>query len=113
MPSNVQDFELTVTPETLTAKAGEISSQRSNISNYMSQIQNIVQGLQNEIFSGESATTFHEKFNSEYQNVEHMLITIQGYIDDLTKSADIYTRAHATSKTAAEGLPTSGVFVNK
>ena len=109
--ASVQNFQLTVTPETLTQKSSEITVQRSNVSNIMQQIQQIVQSLQGEVWSGEAASDFHTHFNTLYQNVEHMLTSIQGYIDDLTNSARIYTTAETQVKTAADGLQTTGVFM--
>ena len=111
MAASVQNFQLKVTPEQLTQKAGEITTQRGNISGYMTQIQQIVSTLQDQIWSGDAATDFHTHFNTLYQNVEHMLNSIQGYIDDLTKSANIYTQAESASKTVADGLQTTGVFM--
>ena len=109
--ADVQNFQLKVTPEALTQKAAEITTQRTNISAFMSQIQQIVQTLQNEIWSGEAATDFHTHFSTLYQNVDHMIISIQGYIDDLIQSANIYIQAENASKSVADGLQTTGVFM--
>jgi len=109
--ANVQNFQLTVTPEVLTQKAGDITSLRSRISDYMLQIQQIVKTLQNEVWSGDAATDFHSHFNTMYQNVEHMLVSIQSYIDSLVQSADIYAKAASGAKTVVDGLQTTGVFM--
>lgn len=106
-----QSIVLNVTPEALTAKAGEMEAQRSAISALLEEAKDGINSLvSQEIWVSDASSTYQNKFNTSYQELSEILKVIQEYTSDLEQSAEFYTEGQRAAEAAAEGLPTSGIF---
>ena len=100
---------LKVTPEVLTAKAGEMSNEKTQIHNLMEQAKQQITGLAAS-WESQASTEYRNRFSQCYDDIDNMLAVAQEHISDLEEAARIYSTAESTARTAAEGLPTQGVF---
>jgi len=103
------DMILNVQPEVLTAKAGEILSEKTTITGFMDQAKSDIKSLTG-VWKSEASDEFQSRFNQIYDDIDNMLAILAEYIHDINESANIYTTAERAAKTAAEGLPIDGVF---
>lgn len=106
-----QNIVLNVTPETLTAKAGEMDAQRTAIAALLEEAKSDINSLVNqEIWVSEASTTYQNRFNSSYDELTQILKVVQEYAADLNQAAEFYTQGERSAESAADGLPTSGIF---
>jgi WXG100 family type VII secretion target len=103
------DIMLKVQPDVLIAKAGEITTEKTTIMGLMDQAKSDVTSLAND-WKSEASDEFQNRFKQIYDDIDNMLAIISEYISDLNESANIYITAEKAAKTAAETLPTDGVF---
>ena len=106
-----QAITLNVTPETLTAKAGEMETQRTTLASLLEEAKNDVNSLvSQEIWVSEASSTYQSKFNASYEELTEILKVVQEYTADLNQAAEFYLEGERTAESAADGLPTSGIF---
>lgn len=106
-----QNIVLNVTPETLTAKAGEMEAQRTAIAALLEEVQTDINSLVNqEIWVSEASTTYQNRFNASYDELTQILKVVQEYTADLNQSAEFYAQGERAAESAADGLPTTGIF---
>ena len=103
------DIILKVQPEVLVSKAGELSNEKTAVMGFMDQAKTEVSSLTGTWIS-EASDEFQNRFKQVYDDIDNMLAIVSEYISDLNESANIYTTAEKAAKSAAEGLPTDGVF---
>ncbi len=102
---------LKVNPETLLAKANEISTEKNNINGTLEEIKSQLKSLPAG-WKSEGSDTFQNKFNQTYDDIESVLLIITEHISDLTEISNLYRTAESTTKAKSESLPTDGVFRN-
>ena len=100
---------LKVQPEVLVSKAGELANEKTAIMGLMDQAKAEVTSLTG-TWKSEASDEFQNRFKQIYDDIENMLAIVSEHISDLNESASIYTTAEKAAKSAAEGLPTEGVF---
>jgi len=103
------DIILKVQPEVLTAKAGELSSERNAMLNLMDQAKSDINSLTG-VWKSEAADEYQSRFKQVYDDIENMLAIVAEYASDLNEISGIYNAAEKSAKVTAEGLPTDGVF---
>ena len=100
---------LKVQPEVLVSKAGELTNEKTTILGLMDQAKAEISSLTGTWIS-EASNEFQNRFKQTYDDIENVLAIVSEYISDLNESANIYSTAETAAKSAAEGLPTEGVF---
>ena len=106
-----QNIILNVTPETLTAKASEMENQRTTIAALLEEAKSDINSLvSQEIWVSEASTTYQNRFNSSYDELTQILKVVQEYTADLNQAAEFYAQGERSAESAADGLPTSGIF---
>lgn len=100
---------LKVQPDVLINKAGELSTEKTIIMALMDQAKSDVSSLVG-VWKSEAADEYQNRFKQVYDDIENMLAIVTEYIGDLNEVAGIYSAAEKAAKSAAEGLPTDGVF---
>lgn len=100
---------LKVKPDVLTAKAGELSTERIKILNIMDEVKSEISSL-NGVWISDASTEYQNRFKQIYDDIENVLTIVAEYTSDLNEAATIYETAEKSAKSAAEGLPTDGVF---
>lgn len=103
------DITLKVQPDVLLSKGGELTTEKNSIQNMMDQAKTEINSLTGS-WKSEAADEFQNRFKQVYDDIDNMLAIVSEYISDLTEVANIYTTAEKAAKSAAEGLPTDGVF---
>ena len=106
-----QNIILNVTPDTLIAKAEEMETQRAVLAGLLEEAKNDINGLATqEIWVSDASSTYQSKFNASYDELTEILKVVQEYTADLNKAAEFYQQGEQAAQSAAEGLPTSGIF---
>ena len=106
-----QAIVLNVTPETLIAKAGEMETQRTTLQALLEEAKSDINSLvAREIWVSDASTTYQNKFNTSYEELTELLKVVQEYAADLNQAAEFYTQGQKAAESAADGLPTSGIF---
>jgi WXG100 family type VII secretion target len=103
------DISLKVQPEVLLAKSGELANEKTTIIGLMDQAKSEITSLTG-TWKSEASDEFQGRFKQIYDDIDNMLAIVSEYISDLNEVANIYTTAEKAAKSAAEGLPTDGVF---
>jgi WXG100 family type VII secretion target len=105
----MDSITLNVKPEVLTAKAGELNSEKTTIVSIMEQAKTEITSLTG-TWKSEASDEYQNRFKQIYDDIDNMLAIVTEYISDLNESANIYSTAEQAAKSAAEGQPTDGVF---
>lgn len=95
---------LKVSPEKLQATASSFEGSASKVSNLTQQMTNIVTSLSGQIWSGEAATAYVNKFNGLQDDMTRIYKMIQEHSQDLTQMAQEYIRAEAANTELANSL---------
>ena len=103
------DITLKVQPDVLISKAGELSSEKTTVMGLMDQAKTEITSLTG-VWKSEASDEYQGRFKQIYSDIDNMLAIVSEYISDLNEAANIYSTAEKAAKTAAEGLPTDGVF---
>ncbi len=103
------DITLNVQPDVLVAKAGELSTEKTGVMGLMDQAKSEITSLTG-IWKSEASDEYQGRFKQIYDDIDNMLAIVSEYISDLNEAANVYSVAEKAAKTAAEGLPTDGVF---
>ena len=102
------DSILKVTPEKLIETAGEFETAGLNVRNITQEMMSIVEGFKN-IWQGEAATGFMNKFNSLSDDMDRLYTIIKGHSDDLCEMAGEYKSAEEESVQNAMALATEAM----
>lgn len=106
-----QNIILNVSPDTLITKAGEMEAQRANLANLLEEAKTDINTLvTQEIWVSDASSAYQNKFNASYEELTEILKVVQEYAADLNKAAEFYQQGEQAAESAAEGLPTSGIF---
>lgn len=100
MPSGI----LRVTPEKLQSTASSFASSASNVQNLTQQMTSIVTSLSGQVWSGEAATAYVNKFNGLQDDMNRIYKMIKEHSDDLIQMAQQYANAESTNAEAANTL---------
>ena len=95
---------LKVTPEKLQATASSFESTGSSVNNLTQQMTSIVTGLSGQIWSGEAATAYVNKFNGLQDDMDRIYKMIQEHSKDLQTVAQQYISAENANKDLASRL---------
>ena len=103
------DIILKVQPDVLLSKSGELSNEKNTIISLMDQAKSEINSLTG-VWKSEASDEFQARFKQVYDDIDNMLAIVSEYISDLNEVPNVYTTAEKAAKSAAEGLPTDGVF---
>ena len=103
------DITLTVKPDVLISKAGELSSEKTVIMGLMDQTKSEITSLTG-IWKSAASDEYQGRFKQVYDDIDNMLAIVSAHISDLNEAASIYKTAEDTVRGVNEGLPTDGVF---
>ena len=105
----MENIILNVRPDELTAKAGEISTEKSTIITLMDDAKREIDSLKG-VYKSEASDEYQRRFAQIYSDIDNMLAIISEYISDLTDAANRFAAAEVEVKNVVAGLPTEGVF---
>jgi WXG100 family type VII secretion target len=105
----MESISLRVSPDVLTAKAGELTTEKSTVNTIMDEAKAKVLSLTG-VWKSAAADEFQNRFKQIYNDVDNVLAIVTMYINDLTEAAGIFTSAENAAQTSAQGLPVDGVF---
>lgn len=103
------DVTLTVRPEVLTAKSGELSTEKTTVMSLMEQVKTEITSLTG-VWKSEASDEFQGRFKQIYDDIDNMLAIMSEHISDLNEAANVYSAAEKAAKELTAGLPTDGVF---
>lgn len=95
---------LRVTPEKLQSTAASFESTGSSIMNLTQQMTSIVTSLSGQVWSGEAATSYVNKFNGLQDDMERIHKMVQEHSKDLQEVAQQFITAENANKDLANSL---------
>ena len=95
---------LRVTPEKLISTASAFESQGSTVKTLTNQMVEIVTGLTGQVWSGEAATAYVNKFNGLQDDIARIIAMINEHVTDLNQMAQEYQTAESTNEQMASSL---------
>ncbi|MDO5799531.1 MAG: WXG100 family type VII secretion target [Eubacteriales bacterium] len=95
---------LRVTPEKLQSTASSFESTGNNIMNLTQQMTSIVTSLSGQVWSGEAATSYVNKFNGLQDDMERIHKMVQEHSKDLQEVAQQFITAENANKDLANSL---------
>ena len=95
---------LRVTPEKLQSTAASFESTGSNIRNLTQQMTSIVTSLSGQVWSGEAATSYVNKFNGLQDDMERIHKMVEEHSKDLQEVAQQFITAENANKDLANSL---------
>lgn len=95
---------LRVTPEKLQTTASSFEGTGSTVNSLTQQMTSIVTGLSGQIWSGEAATAYVNKFNGLQDDMERIYKMIKEHSDDLITMAQQYIAAESSNAELANSL---------
>ena len=93
-----------VSPEKLQATASSFESTGTTVNNLTQQMTSIVTGLSGQVWSGEAATAYVNKFNGLQDDMNRIYKMIKEHSDDLIEMAQRYIEAESASADLANQL---------
>lgn len=96
--------EIHVTPERLKATAGAFEGTNNQIQSLASQMTQIVTGLSGNVWTGEAASAYVQKFTALNNDIEKIHRMINEHVTDLQNMAQEYERAEQVSISEAQSL---------
>lgn len=96
--------QIHVTPEKLKTTASAFDATNNQIKSLTSQMTSIVTGLSGNIWSGEAATAYINKFNGLQDDINKIHKMINEHVTDLQTMATEYETAERNSMTQAQSL---------
>ena len=97
-----------VSPEKLTATAGEFSTEGSNMTNLVSEMINLVTAM-NSSWEGDASMAYITKFNGLESDLQVLNRMIQEHVSDLEEMANLYSTAEQRNAEDASSLA-SGII---
>ena len=95
---------LRVTPEKLQSTASSFESTGATIMNLTQQMTSIVTSLSGQVWSGEAATSYVNKFNGLQDDMERIHKMVQDHSKDLQEVAQQFITAENANKDLANSL---------
>lgn len=95
---------LRVTPEKLQSTASSFESTGATIMNLTQQMTSIVTSLSGQVWSGEAATSYVNKFNGLQDDMERIHKMVQEHSKDLQEVAQQFITAENANKDLANSL---------
>lgn len=95
---------LKVTPEKLQSTASSFEGSGTTVNNLTQQMTAIVTGLSGQIWSGEAATAYINKFNGLQDDMDRIYKMIQEHSKDLQEVAQQFITAENANKDLANSL---------
>ena len=95
---------LKVTPEKLQSTASSFEGTGTTVNNLTQQMTAIVTGLSGQIWSGEAATAYVNKFNGLQDDMDRIYKMIQEHSQDLQEVAQQFITAENANKDMANSL---------
>ena len=95
---------LRVTPEKLQSTASRFESTGGTIMNLTQQMTSIVTSLSGQVWSGEAATSYVNKFNGLQDDMERIHKMVQEHSKDLQEVAQQFITAENANKDLANSL---------
>ncbi len=95
---------LRVTPEKLQATASSFEASASSVNSLTQQMTSIVTSLTGQVWSGEAATAYVNKFNGLQDDMNRIYKMIKEHSDDLTTIAQQLITAENSNMELANGL---------
>lgn len=95
---------LKVTPEKLQSTASSFEGSGTTVNNLTQQMTAIVTGLSGQIWSGEAATAYINKFNGLQDDMDRIYKMIQEHSQDLQEVAQQFITAENANKDLANSL---------
>lgn len=95
---------LRVTPEKLQSTASSFEGTGSTIQNLTQQMTSIVTSLSGQVWSGEAATAYVNKFNGLQDDMDRIYKMVQEHSTDLIEMAQQYISAESANADMANSL---------
>ena len=95
---------LRVSPEKLHATASSFEGSASNVQNMTQNMTSIVTSLSGQVWSGEAATAYVNKFNGLQDDMTRIYKMIKEHSDDLIQMAQQYSSAESANADLANSL---------
>lgn len=95
---------LRVTPEKLQATASSFEGKGSTVQNLTREMTTLVTGLTGQVWSGDAATAYINKFNGLQDDMDRIYKMIKEHSDDLTEMAQQYIQAESANADLAGSL---------
>jgi WXG100 family type VII secretion target len=95
---------LRVTPEKLQATASSFEGTGTTVNNLTQQMTSIVTSLSGQVWSGEAATAYVNKFNGLQDDMNRIYKMIKEHSDDLIEMAQQYISAENMNTDLVNGL---------
>lgn len=95
---------LRVTPEKLQSTASSFEGTGSTVQGLTQQMTSIVTGLSGQVWSGEAATAYVNKFNGLQDDMDRIYKMIQEHSTDLIEMAQQYISAESANADMANSL---------
>lgn len=95
---------LRVTPEKLQSTASSFEGQASQVQSLTQQMTSVVTSLSGQIWSGEAATAYVNKFNGLQDDMDRIYKMIQEHSTDLIQIAQQYMTAESSNTELANSL---------
>lgn len=95
---------LKVDASKLTSTATSFQSSGNQIKNLTTQMTTLVSGLTGEVWSGDAATAYVNKFKQLQDDINRMVAMVNEHVTDLQAMAQEYAKAENANITAANAL---------
>ena len=95
---------LRVSPDVLKTTAGNFGGSASKVQSLTQQMTSIVTSLSGEVWSGDAATAYVNKFNGLQDDMDRIYKMIKEHSDDLIQMAQQYSTAESTNTELANSL---------
>ncbi|MDO4647770.1 MAG: WXG100 family type VII secretion target [Eubacteriales bacterium] len=95
---------LKVTPEQLQSTAASFEGHGTEVNNLTQQMTALVTGLSGQVWTGEAATAYVNKFNQLQDDMQRIYKMIKEHSTDLIEMAQQYSSAEQTSVELANSL---------
>ena len=93
-----------VTPEDLIQTSAEFDTQGSTVKNLTNQMMEIVTSLTGQVWSGEAATAYVNKFNGLQDDIAKISAMITEHVTDLNEMAQEYIKTETEAQEIANSL---------
>lgn len=88
----------------LTGTASQFQGTGNQIKNLTTQMTTLVTGLSGEVWSGDAATAYVNKFKGLQDDINRMVAMVNEHVTDLQAMAQEYAKAESANVTAANAL---------
>lgn len=95
---------LKVDSSKLTSTATSFQSSGNQIKNLTTQMTTLVTGLTGEVWSGDAASAYVNKFKGLQDDINRMVAMVNEHVTDLQAMAQEYAKAESANITAANAL---------